>query len=341
MATLLQPAKVVRDPYLAEKVVFVDGLPGCGKTMLSPIIGALPGVQLFQYSYWIEYVCALRHLGRLDLDVAAVLVRMTVDLQLYNVMMGRETNFRFGDLSSVFRNARPLLHLKRLFQSGDDAVIQRIGKEKPILNLATHNLLPFIEPIWEALGSRALMIEVVRHPLYMIKQQSLYQNRFGVDPRDFTIWFDYEGHVLPHFAYGWEKIFLNVNEMDRSIYMIHFLQKKVSSIKGENIIEIPFERFVLNPWPYMEKIISRLGTHLDRPAWRMMKKQKVPRQRIADSIPLEIYKQNGWEPPRKGTGEKDELKIRRAFAEKRASKEAMQILDELSRSYEEKYFSNL
>ncbi|OGQ47355.1 MAG: hypothetical protein A3H42_01670 [Deltaproteobacteria bacterium RIFCSPLOWO2_02_FULL_46_8] len=334
----IQQPKVVREPYLAGKVVFVDGLPGCGKTMLSPIVGALPRVQLFQYSYPIEYVCSLRHLGRLDLDVASTLVRMLTDLQLYNVMMGRETNFRLSDLSSVFQNARPHLYFKRLFQAGDTAVIPKIEREKPILNLATHNILPFAEPIQEALGSRVLIVEVVRHPLYMIKQQSLYQNRYGTDPRDFTVWFDYQGHALPYFAHGWEEIFLNANETDRSIYMIYFLQKKIANIKNGNIIEIPFEKFVLNPWPFMEKIVSELGSHLDDVARKMMKKQKVPRQRIADGIPLEIYKQNGWEPPARGCEEKDELKIRRSFAEKRASKEALRILDELSQTYEERFF---
>ena len=36
--------KVVRQPHLAEKVVLVDGLPGNGKTIMSPILGAMPRV---------------------------------------------------------------------------------------------------------------------------------------------------------------------------------------------------------------------------------------------------------------------------------------------------------
>ena len=56
-ASLQSPGRVaVRTSHLAEKIVFVDGMPGCGKTMLSPIVAALPRIELLQYAYEIEYV---------------------------------------------------------------------------------------------------------------------------------------------------------------------------------------------------------------------------------------------------------------------------------------------
>lgn len=330
--------KIVREPHIAEKIVVVDGLPGCGKTMLSPIVGALPRVQLIQYPYEIEYVCSLQFLKRLEPDAAHVLIRMFTDLLLYNVMQSRETNFRPGDISGVFRNARAWQYFKRLFQKGDEAVIPRIEKEKPILHLTTHFLLPFAAPIFEALENRVAFIEVVRHPLYMVRQQALYQDRFGTDPRDFTIWFDHEGKAVPYFAHGWEETFLKANAMERSIHIIRHLSRRIREVQRDGVLVIPFEPFVLNPWPYLEKMEALLETKSDRTTLRMLKKQKVPRKKIADGRSLKIYRTYGWKEGKKGASEQQELQERRAFAASKASPEAMEILDELSRDYEERYW---
>ena len=69
-----------------------------------------------------------------------------------------------------------------------------------------------------------------------------------------------------------------------------------------------------------------------------MKKQKVPRKKISDGIPLAIYKRCGWEPPVEGLTERGELDKRRQFAvEQGASKHALDVLDQISDDYEKNY----
>ena len=41
--------EIVRHNHLAETVVIVDGLAGCGKSMLSPIINSFPRVEIVAY----------------------------------------------------------------------------------------------------------------------------------------------------------------------------------------------------------------------------------------------------------------------------------------------------
>lgn len=336
--------KVVREPYLAEKVVFVDGLAGCGKTMLSPIIGAIPRVEIMQYAYTLEYVCALRYLGRVEEDAACVLIRLLTDLQLYNVMMGRETNFRLSDLSGVWRNSHRLRHFLRLVRPGDAAAIPRIKSERPILNLTTHHVLPFSSPIFAALGPRALIVEVVRHPLYMIRQQMLYMDRYGTNDRDFGVCFDYKGVPVPYFALGWEETFLSSNALEKSIYTMHYLTKQVEELAvagdgsgGAGVLLVPFEHYVIDPWPYMLRLETLLDTQMDSRTHRMMKKQNVPRKMYAEGIGLGIYKQYGWKRPEKGADERRELEVRRQFAAEHARPEAIEVLDRLCAEYENKY----
>jgi len=335
---------VVRPPHIAEQVVFVDGLPGCGKTMMSPIVSAMARVELMQYAYPIEYVCALRYLETMSPDAATTMIRMMTDLQLYNVMMSRETNFRWSDLSGARLNPAPWRYLKRLFQPGDEAAIRRIEQEHPILHLVTHLLFVHTPLILDALGTRGKIVEVVRHPLYMIKQQSLYMDRFASDPRDFSIWIDAGGGTVPWFARGWEDLFLGANAMDRAIHMVDQMGRKHRTMlaglteqqRGQVLI-IPFERFVIDPWPYMRQLETLLGTQVTDLTRRELKKQNVPRKMYAEGIGRPIYSEYGWKPPEKGSDEAREFAARRALAAETATAPAMALLDQLSADYEREY----
>ena len=71
-----------------------------------------------------------------------------------------------------------------------------------------------------------------------------------------------------------------------------------------------------------------------------MKKQKVPRKKISDGIPLAIYKRCGWEPPDSNMTEEEELDKRRRFAiDNGANKNALSTLNLLVEDYENNHWS--
>ena len=338
--------KVVRQKMLCEKIVFIDGQPGCGKTMLSPIISAFDRVELLNYAFEVEFICRLFYFGKIDGDAATAMVRMLVDHKLYQTMMGRETNFRYSDLSSVFKNPHPWRYIKRIFQEGDLIVPDRIKNDRPILSLTTHDLLSVSDPIISGIGPQSVIIEMVRHPLYMVKQQYLNMSRLIDDPRDIQICLEYHGKQLPFFASGWEDLFVKSNDMEKAIYTIDKLtntNKIKRNIWKENkqlsLVTIPFEKFVLDPWPYMEKIESALGSKITKTTRRVMKKQNVPRKLLTNSPALSIYKRCGWTPPSKAT-EEEELNSRRDFVSENASSDALAVMDRLSSQYVAEYLAN-
>ncbi len=51
--------KVIRQKQLTEKIAIVDGQPGCGKTMLSPIITTFQRVELLSFAFEVEFICRL------------------------------------------------------------------------------------------------------------------------------------------------------------------------------------------------------------------------------------------------------------------------------------------
>lgn len=335
--------KIIRQELLVDKIVIIDGQPGCGKTMLSPIVSSFSRVELLNYAFEIEFICRLYNLNKIDEDAAIALVRMFVDHKLYQTMMGRETNFRYSDLSSAFKDSNPLRYFKRIFQQGDMIIPDKIKKERPILNITTHDLLSVSDPVFEGVGFKTVFIEVVRHPLYMVKQQELNMERLVNNVRDIQVNIEYKGKELPYFAAGWEQLFSDSNAMERAIYYIHKTTQKSNAKRNfwegdvkASIITIPFERFVIDPMPYIKNIESKLGTSMGKKTSAIMKKQNVPRKILSDSPKLNIYKRCGWKPPT-GKSEEEELNERRSMVAEKCSKVALSIMDKLTEEYTLKY----
>ena len=338
--------RILRKKDMANQVVFVDGQAGCGKTLFSPIIASLSRVELLTYSYQIQNYCSMRHLDLISADSASTLIRYDTDLQIYNTMMGRELNFRPSDLSSVFNDHNPIRYFQRMSQDGDELIPDIISREKPILHLATHNLLAYSEPIWQSLGERCVFIEVIRHPLYMVRQQKLNIERLFNSNRHFSLNIEYNNEEIPFYAYGWEDLYLNSNSTQKAIHSIaqitSITEKNSQLMKGKydaKIISIPFEPFVLKPEPWIEKITDILDSDITDSTRDIMIKQNVPRQVIADGIDLDIYKRCGWVPPIEGASEREELLVRREDLINEAGEEAMLILDLLCDEYEKKYWN--
>ena len=71
-----------------------------------------------------------------------------------------------------------------------------------------------------------------------------------------------------------------------------------------------------------------------------MNKNKVPRTKLADGIDLPIYRRCGWQPSQ-SDNEFEELQLRRQYAiDQGVSNEALDVLDQLSQSYEKQYLFN-
>ena len=332
-------------PFL-NKVVLVDGLPGCGKTLLSAVISALDRVELLSYSYEIELYCQLCSLNKLPEKSVEYLIKMQLDLKLYDTMMSRNVNFRPSDLSSVIGNHDPSRYFSRLFEPGDEVIPEKIEIEKPILNIAVHHLLASSKPVWRALGNSCVLVEVLRHPLYMIRQLSVHERDVAGSPRYFHVHVLYDGVEIPYYTKGWEEAYLGYNPVERAIHIIDRLSEEARVAReilreecGAKIITVPFESFVLAPGTWIQTIAEALDTRVTDSTRRVMSEQKVPRQMIAGGLDREIYRRYGWKPPSEGASERDELNVRLEDVRQDVGSEALHILDRLCEEYEQTYWN--
>ena len=337
---------VSRKDNFACKVLFIDGLPGSGKSLFSPIIATMDRVENLNYTYEIEHICALRHMDKISADAAEVMIRMQADLKIYNTMMGREVNFRPTDVSSVFQNHDPMSYFKRLFDEGDKVVPELINKNQPILNLTTHQLLAFSEPIWKSLGNRCIFIEILRHPLYMFRQQLWNEENLFGDARSFDIYSLYKEREIPYYALEWKEEYVRLSPAERTINYFLYMTNRTNKAREKmlrdykaKIITIPFENFVIKPDKWMNRITDALGTKTSKYTDSVMHKHNVPREKIAQSYDLPVYRRCGWVPPIEGLDERGELQNRRKEIAQKVSHGSMDILDNLCGKYEEEYWS--
>ena len=287
-----------RPPTLCENLVIVDGIPGCGKTMLSAIISSLSRVELIKYSYEIEQYLFLNYFNKLDTETSEYLINYELDLLIYNLMMSRDLNFRYTDLSSVFNSSNKFKYFKRLFSKGDEVIPDQIKLQNPILHLTTHCISAFANPLKNILTQNKILINLQRNPLYMLKQNLWNIENLINSPRDFAYYYKKDNINYPFYFFNQESKLINSNPVEKTIYFIEWLRKKAVEnqmlIPKSNYYELTFESLVTNPWPHIEQICNLLNTEIGPMTHKILKREKIPRDLYTDGRDLPIYRRVNW-----------------------------------------------
>lgn len=325
---------------LCKQVVILDGLTGTGKTMFSPLLSSFERMQNARFEYMFEYLCISAKQAKLSQDGADSLLNLLADVKYYDGTISREVNFRPGDLSSVLNGSKAIKYIKQLWMKDGHHVEERINKENPILFLVTHQLLSCIEPALEAFKHRLKLIEMVRHPLYLLDHWATYIEMHGNSTRDFTIWIESNGISIPWFAKGWEGKYIKSSTYDKVVYAIEYLMESVFLYAGNNALKksimfVPFEKFVLSPTGYLKDLELFLDTSITDATNSILKKQRVPRPSINAGPQRNIYIRYGLKKYDKAISHEQDYQIRLNSAFKKSSPEAFLVVQRLSKKYEE------
>ena len=328
------------DDNLCKRLVVIDGIPGCGKTMLSAIVSSLSNIELLKYSYEVEIYCHLHDLKILDLNNSSQLIKNQLNFLIYNNMMGREMNFRYTDISSVFNSRNKIENIKRIFSAGDEAILKKISNSKPILHLATHGLIGIAAPLFKAMPEGMLFIHMVRHPFFLLRQNIWNMSNLINNPRSFWLYYDYEGNSLPSFYFGRESLLINANPKEKAIYFIEwFINKKASNLSTfdkENFYELTFESLVQDPYTHINEICNRLEIQETSYTKKVLRREKIPRNILSDGREREIYKRVGWIKSN-AKNFSDEFEEHKIWAFEGISDHASETLSKLCDDYECKY----
>ncbi len=348
-----EPEKVVkpvRPVSLDNKVIVVDGLVGGGKGLMCSVISSIPSVEMWIHRPNIEQICAMHHLKNITLNGASSLINTWVDEEFINLSMSRNTNFRPSDESSIFKDPRRYRYWSRLFQHGGESAKKRVIEENRVINLMTHANSAYSEPIFKAFSDRLVYIRIVRCPMsdYMINHLSNWSQRWGSEVRSGMVLHEKidsnNKYITPFFMLGDEIEYYESSGQERAVMMIDRWQTDgnviIDDMKNKSlskIIEIPFEKFVMNPNPYVKKISDAINTTPDHITKKELIKQGVPRRSITDAPYNSNYEKAGWKKPEKYLSFAEEIDRVRSELKKVLPTNAMSLLESITADYINRY----
>ena len=277
-------------------IIFVDGLWGVGKSLLSPIVNNMEKVEMVKLEMVYEYICIMRHLDQITPAAASFVLQSYADDSQYSNLIGRHVNLRWNDYTGLANNPNKLRCIKRLFGGEGDQKIDEINKNNIALHIMPHMIMLVSDPLFDAYGDRLKLIEIVRHPLYMVKHWYAYLQQFD-SPRELTVCIDYHGNKLPWFAAGWADEFIEANTMDRVLLSIvrlcGWLEDSIqkATAKGNRVLTLSFESLAMAPTEPLQQLEVFLGRAHHPNLSSILRKEKIPRQVISQGKGYASY---GW-----------------------------------------------
>ena len=277
---------IYRPHTILRRLLLVDGVARCGKSLLCPILASLKDVEIERMEVSYEYIAELYYMRKIEHDAAVSLIRQFSDEFIYNSLLSRNINFRWQDHSSVFRNPNWMRYVRRLFAKEGPEIVKQINENNPILQTQSHDQMGYVDLYFDAYPSEFQMIEIIRNPIDQIDTwwRRGWGTRFGEDPYDMTLCLKVGNRAVPFYALGWEMEYLEMLPMDRIVRMLYELQmknrvgyEKLPDSRKSKVYVVRFEDFVTKPFLHIDKIAAFLGTRITRYTKSAVKRQKCPR----------------------------------------------------------------
>lgn len=269
----------VRDPVL------VDGVTRAGKFLLGHLVASFEGLEFMQYPPLLEQMLYLRRLGKVSAEAARILVHTDLDLNTYNMMIGRGLNGRRHDSSCIHNAADAPRFLARAEAEDPDALVARFQSEGRLPLYIGHEALANGRTLFE-FYPEARLIQLLRDPLALISSwhRRGWGRRFGLDPKSMPIGFTTPEGPVPWFALDWSPGYYALGEMDRVVRSIETLFRMAReelealppAARGR-IHFVAFEGILVEP----RAVVAGLGRYLGRrplPGMdAVLERERVPR----------------------------------------------------------------
>ncbi|MBM22948.1 MAG: hypothetical protein CMD78_01620 [Gammaproteobacteria bacterium] len=330
--------KIERENVFDNRIIFVDGMWGSGKSLLAPLLGLGQSIEKQKIDPNFEYICTLNYLKQLSEEAAANMLKIQSDLVTYSSYIAREVNFRFHDSSGVFNNPKKLKYFSNLFKKDKGNVEGEILTKKPILHIMSHNIFPVSKPLFRAFFGRLKLIVMTRNPVYMMQYWSTYLQRVGREPKELTLCIGDKGDV-PWFIKDVKK-FNNLTPMEKAIESYKDLSElqleveKEGFLNKDSLLMIPFESFTLDSKTWITKITDYLELDDYKKFTKFLSKINCPRAYLLEGIDKKVIRSKG---NNLATLEKDNFDSILEEIKGEVSSSYFQDLIGLIRKYKEKY----
>lgn len=264
-------------------LIGVSGLTRSGKAMLMNVISTMDGVEKSNTDILLEQIYYLHKIKKINKNIASFFLRKYISILFYNNSIGRNVNFRKKDFSSIYNYSNPYLYIKRANASQEGA--KNILLENSF-QIMLHSGLNSAELIFDSMPS-IKVVEMIKNPIELVYSWILknYGKEIYQGPTVYILTLKYKNHILPYYAYGWEKEYIKLNQFDRVAKMIIKLFqdrdrqfKKITLKNKKNILPIYFDEFVTNPQQEIERLSNFLKKKMTKETKKSLIRQNCPRE---------------------------------------------------------------
>lgn len=322
-------------------IIFVDGLWGTGKSIIGPIVSNMFNVERIKIEGIFEDICVLDYLDKITEDAAIFMLEKAAEELQYHNLIGRHINLRWHDDTGLKDYPNKIKLIRRLFAKEGDQNIEQINKQNIASCFMSHNLMLTPNLISSSFQSRLKIIEMVRHPLYMVDHFVNYLKSFE-RARELTLSTSLEGKKVPWFANDWKDEFISTNDTEKAVICIinlyRWLNKNINQQRdnGLQLIEISFEQTVFETEKMLKRMSEFLGRSHSKHLSRLLKKQFLPRKVISQGRGHSSY---GWKE--NSLSDQENYKMLFNKVTKNCSNETQDEMVALIKLYDERYPSEI
>jgi hypothetical protein len=283
---------------LTEDLLLVDGLARAGKMVTSKLVSHLEGIDFIQVREPVDQVPMMHGLGQFDAVSASAFLRLQLDVAIHDRAIGRNLNMRVSDGTTLL-NAPDLAEFKRRAEEPiDAAALAQFLESGQVPFFFTHQVLPFISLFFD-IAANLNVLEVVRHPVTLAASwySRGWGERWGTDPRVFTVMADRDGHAIPWFALDWADDFIEGPPMDRVLRsVLQLIQscddgvEKLTQAQRARILFVPYERLISETDATIGGIARFLGVRPRKSIEQVYFRENLPKsiesKALSDSLAL-------------------------------------------------------
>ena len=208
-----------------------------------------------------------------------------MNLAIYDNAIGRNSNFRHHDYTSVWKYRDPMEYILRLSQPDGDSALDKLNSQNKIFPMMIHNGL-WHANIWLKAFPCVKIIHMSRNPVDIVYSWigKGYGENFFSSNRAAIVTYKYKDATLPYFAYGWEEKYLTLNKVDRIIYMINHIRnchhdtyKRLKNIDKKKILFMNHQNLITKTDKCLKIIEDFIGEgpSIDTPS--VLLEQNCPR----------------------------------------------------------------
>ena len=253
--------KFTRKHILTKNIALIDGQSGSGKSLIGPIISSLSKAEHWLHDHVIEETIILLLFKKITIDAARSILGVQADLDLYNLFIGRDVNFRDHDTSGVNYSGLKKIYSKRLKLKDGDNITKKIKSKNPFLLINTHHLLMNSNLIQRVFLNRNLFfISVSRNPITIINKfhEGNWEKKYYKNPREFTLTVSNNTKDLDVWylsKYKGKKL----SFIEKYANFVLDYHKYQHQFKSKNHILINFEEFIETPNKYIKLLEKKFG----------------------------------------------------------------------------------